>query len=274
MPNISEMPSPDLPLDGLELIPVLQGAGLPGNRGLPLLVHNPAFGGAVLALRVPLVADLSATSDADPGAGKLRWNDADPDAATELYVSDDDGDSGDLAAVLAALDVGGFVYVQGGPALARDNRQRWQITGKAAGTGYTTLQVTLQAGAGAFTNADELEFTVQQPAPSPGVDRNVVTTASSSSGTLVLDAALGDYFKAALSEATTLAVSNTPQACTLHIQLTQDSTARAVTWPASWNWGVGVTPPTMPAAAGAVLDVMVTTNDSGGSWIASARERA
>lgn len=275
MPYISEMPSPDQPLDGLELIPVLQGAGLPGNRGLPLLVHNPAFGGAVLALRVPLVADLAATSEADPGAGKIRWNNADPDAATKLYVSDEDADAGDLAAALASLDTGGFVYVQGAPRTDRGNRQRWQVTGKAAGSGFTTLEVTLQSGTGAFTDSDDIEFTVQQPTPSPGIDRNVVTAVGSSGGTLVLDASLGDYFTTTLTEAvTTMSITNVPQACTLGLWLTQDSDPRSVDWPASFDWGVGQLAPTMPMAAGAVLFVVISTADAGGTWDASARQRA
>lgn len=276
MPYISEMPSPNLPLDGMELIPVLQGAGLPGNRGLPLLAHNPAFGGAVLALRVPLAADLSSASEADPGAGKIRWNNADPDAATELYVSDEDADAGDLASALASLAVGGFVYVQAAPRADRGNRQRWQVTGKAAGSGYTTLEVTLQSSAGAFTDGAELEFTVQQPAPSPGVDRNVVTAISSSGGTVVLDASLGDYFTTTLAEAVdTVSITNVPAACTLGLWITQAAAQYGWTWPASFDWGAGNAAPVVADLAdGAVLFVVITTADSGATWDASARVRS
>lgn len=275
MPYISEMPSPDQPLDGLELIPMLQGAGLPGNRGLPLLVHNPAFGGAVLALRVPLVADLAATSEADPGAGKIRWNNADPHAATELYVNDEDADAGDLATALASLDIGGFVYVQGAPRTDRGNRQRWQVTGKTAGSGFTTLEVTLQSGTGAFTDSDDIEFTVQQPPPSPGIDRNVVTAVGSSGGTLVLDASLGDYFTTTLTEAvTTMSITNVPQACTLGLWITQAAALHALTWPATFDWGDGNTAPVVADLAdGDVLFVVITTCDAGGAWDASSRVR-
>src|SRR5690606_38063909 len=108
MPNISDMPAPG-PLTGLELIPGLQGGGSDGNVGLPLLLYNPAFGGNVLALRVPMTADLSGATEADPGAAGVRWNNADPHQATELYINDADGDAGDLAMLLGALSVGGFV---------------------------------------------------------------------------------------------------------------------------------------------------------------------
>lgn len=104
--------------------------------------------------------------------------------------------------------------------------------------------------------------------------RNVVTNVSSSAGTLTLDAALGDYFKSTLTENVTVAISNALPACTLGLWLTQDTTARTVTWPASFNWGEGVSAPAMPTASGAVLFVVATTNDAGGTYDASARVRA
>ena len=276
MPNISDLPPPGQ-LTGLELLPALQGGGADGNVGLPLLVQNPAFGGNVLALRVPAAADMSATTAGDPGAGGIRWNNADPHLATELYISDEDGDGGDLATQLATLAAGGFIYVQGrADSEARDNLQRWQVTGVNAGAGYTTLEVSIQASGGVFADGDLLELTVQQPRPSPGVDRNVVTIVTSSGGTTELDASLGDYFKSALTENATIAMTNAPAACTLHLQLTQHASAGpyTVTFPSSWDWGEGNSAPAMPAGAGKSLDVIVTTNDYGASAIATARARS
>lgn len=276
MPAISQMPAPGA-LTGLELIPALQGGGTDGNVGLPLLLYNPAFGGNVLALRVPMVADLSATAEADPGTAGVRWNNADPNLATELYVNDADGDSGDLAALFASLTTGGHLYLQGAAdSAARDNLQRWQVTSITDAAGYTKLGVTLQASGGAFTDADALELILQQPAPSPGVDRNVITTVSSSGGTTTCDASLGDYFKATLTEDTTLALSNVPAACTLHIQLTQHASSGpyTVAFPSGWDWGQGKSAPTMPTGAGKIMDVIVTTNDSGATGFAAARNRA
>lgn len=276
MPQIWEMPTAALPMTGLERVPMNQGGGLDAAKNVPLLVSGPPYGGAVLVLDANMTADLSATADADPGAGKVRWNNADPHAATEIYVSDDDGDANDLAAAFAALGVGGFFYVQGsedGDALS--NLQRWQVTSKSAESGYTKLGVTVQASAGAFTDVDALWIIVQQPVPSPGVDRNVVTTVSSSSGTLTIDAALGDYFKSTLTEnVATLSITNVPAACTLGFWVTQDSTPRTVAWPASFDWGKGTSAPAMPANSGDVLFVVITTNDAGGTWDASARVRA
>lgn len=274
MPNLSDMP-PGGPLTGLELIPALQGGGTDGNIGLPVLVNNPAFGGAVLALRVPMVADLSATTEADPGAAGVRWNNADPHAATELYINDADGNSGDLAALFATLAVGGYVSLQGrANSEARDNLQRCQVTSVSAQTGYTKLGVTVQASGGTFADDDALELIIQQPKPSPGVDRAIVTAVSSSSGTTTCDASLGDYFKTTLSENTTLALSNVPAACTLHIQATQGASDYTLGFPAGWDWGEGEDPPTMPSGTGKIMDVIVTTNDAGATGIASARARS
>lgn len=266
MPRISEMPRPG-PLTGLELVPALQGGGPDGNTGVPLLLTGAPFGGAVLALRAPMVADLSATADADPGAAAIRWNNADPDLATVLFIDDVDSNTEDLAALLAVLAVGGFVYVQGAAdSEARDNLQKWQVTSITDASGYTKVGVTLQASGGAFADDDPLELTIQQPLPSPGVDRNVVTAVASSGGTTTIDASLGDYFTTTLTENTTVAVTNVPQACTISLRINQDAaTARTVTFPASFlKRGGGDF--TVPATLGARHRLVATTDDYGASW--------
>lgn len=266
MPRISEMPRPG-PLTGLELVPALQGGGPDGNTGVPLLLTGAPFGGAVLALRAPMVADLSATADADPGAAAIRWNNADPDLATVLFINDVDSNTEDLAALLAVLAVGGFVYVQGAAdSEARDNLQKWQVTSITDASGYTKVGVTLQASGGAFADDDPLELTIQQPLPSPGVDRNVVTAVASSGGTTTIDASLGDYFTTTLTENTTVAVTNVPQACTISLRINQDAaTARTVTFPASFlKRGGGDF--TVPATLGARHRLVATTDDYGASW--------
>lgn len=266
MPRISEMPRPG-PLTGLELVPALQGGGPDGNTGVPLLLTGAPFGGAVLALRAPMVADLSATADADPGAAAIRWNNADPDLATVLFIDDVDSNTEDLAALLAVLAVGGFVYVQGAAdSEARDNLQKWQVTSITDASGYTKVGVTLQASGGAFADDDPLELTIQQPLPSPGVDRNVVTAVASSGGTTTIDASLGDYFTTTLTENTTVAVTNVPQACTISLRIKQGAaTARTVTFPSSFlkrGGGDFVIPTTL----GARHRLVATTDDYGATW--------
>lgn len=276
MPQIWSMPIADVPLTGLERIPMLQGGGDDAARGVPILVTGAPFGGAVLALEVQMDADLSAITEADPGAGCLRWNNADPHAATEIYISDTDADSGDLSAALAALAVGGAIYIQGfedGDALA--NLQRWQVTSVTAGSGFVTLGVSPHASDGVFGDGDRLRVSLQQPVPSPGLDRNVVTPASSSGGSLAFDAALGDYFITTLHEdVDSLTITNVPPACTLGFWITQAAGLYEFSWPGSFNWGAaGDVPVLEDLANGQTLFVVITTNDAGGTFDASARLR-
>lgn len=266
MPRISEMPSPG-PLTGLELVPALQGGGVDGNAGVPLLLTGAPFGGAVLALRVPMTADLSDTADADPGAGAIRWDNADPGLASVLFISHEDSAGGDLEAALAALAVGGFVYAQASAdSDARDNLQKWQVTSVTAATGYTKVGVAIQATGGAFADGDALELTIQQPLPSPGIDRNVVTPVASSAGFTTLDASIGDYFTTTLTEDTAVTVVNVPQACTISLRITQDAAvARAVTFPAAFLKRGG-DDFSIPPDLGARHRLIATTDDYGATW--------
>lgn len=102
--------------------------------------------------------------------------------------------------------------------------------------------------------------------------RNTVTVVTSSSGTATFDWSLGDYFTITLSEdVTTITISNTPGSgfgTTIAIEITQDSTARTVAWPASFRWEGG--------SAGAVstgngdVDLLIlTTFDNGTTWDAT-----
>lgn len=266
MPKISEMAAPAA-LTGLELIPGLQGSA---NAGMPLLALGGLPRGNVLQLRRAFGADLSATTDADPGAGKLRWNNAAPASATTLYISNTATDSTDISATWAALTVGGYVYVQGsadGP--HRGNWQKWQITSVTATTGYAKLGVSLQASAGAFAAADAIELTLQQPTPSSGVDRNIVSAIPVTAGIAALDASLGDYFTIAPTvNITGWTLSNVPPACSLMICITQDATARTVAWPASFRWAGG-TAGAVSTAAGAKDLLAITTVDGGATWLAT-----
>ncbi len=269
MPRLSEMPRPG-PLTGLELLPALQGGGTDGSVGLPILLNNPAFGGAVLTLRAPMTADLAATADADPGAGAIRWNNADPEAATVLYVDDLDDDAGDLAALLATLQIGGFLYLQGAAtSAARDNLQKWQVTSVVEAVGYTKVGVSLQASAGTFADNDVLELTLQQPAPAPGIDRSTVTALAVVAGEVSINCALGDYFTLTPDDdVDSWLLQNVPHGCSIMVRFTQDATPRAVTWPASFRWAGG-TEGAISTAAGAVDLLALTTHDGGATWLAT-----
>lgn len=268
MPKISQMLSPSLPLSGLELVPALQGGGIDANVGIPLLAHTGLPNGSVLKLRRPMLADLTATTDADPGAGKVRWNNAAPGSATILYINDADTLAASLADAWLTLAVGGFVYVQASAdSDRRDVWQKWQITSVVDATGYAKIGVSLQSSNGTLIGDEALELTLQQPSPSAGVNRAIVTTVSSASGVLTLDASLGDYFVVTLTEnITSIVMTNVPAACTLSLRIMQNATtARTVVFPASFlkrGGGDFVVPTTLSARHRMVM----TTDNSGGSW--------
>ena len=221
-----------------------------------------------------MAADLSATADADPGAGNIRWNNANPDLATVLYVNDVDTDAGSLTSVWSALAVGGFVYVQASDdSDRRDTWQKWQVTSVTDATGYAKIGVSLQDSNGTFVDDEPVEFSAQLPTPSPGVDRNVVT-ALGTSGTVTVDCSLGDYFTITPTAAVTgWSFTNVPTACCITIMLTQGVTGYAVTMPtATWAGG---TAGTFSTAASKKDELSLMTVNAGGTWHAAlAKDRS
>ncbi|MTI74735.1 MAG: hypothetical protein FH747_13935 [Stenotrophomonas sp.] len=268
MARIHTYPAPGVPVNPLVLIPALEGGGSDGSRAIPLFAARNVPSGQVLKLRRPMIADLTTTADADPGAGKLRWNHAVPTSATMLYIDDMDNDAvpADLSAALTALDVGGFIYVQGLADGDRDNWQQWQVTSITAAAGYTKVGVSLQASNGTFIDASAIEVSIQKASPMPGVDRNVVSALAVSSGNVALDCSLGDYFKLApTANVTGWTITNVPPACSLMIELTQDSTAHTIAWPSSFKWAGGA-PGAVSTGAGTTDLLAMTTFDGGASW--------
>ncbi len=240
--KLSEMPRPPLALSGLELIPTLQGSS---NAGLPLLAAGPLPTGAVLQLRAPMIADLSATADADPGAGKLRWNNAVPASATVLFIDDADTGAADISAAWTTLNVGGFVYVHGSTdAAARDNWQKWQVSSVADASGYAMVGVTLVASAGTFADGDAVELTLQQPTLLPGTrTRQNLTTAT----TLTLQPTDEFASLSALDSALSISATGTWTAGdAVLIEINASVVDRALTWDSAKFVGLGGT---LPATA-------------------------
>ena len=96
-------------------------------------------------------------------------------------------------------------------------------------------------------------------------------TVSSSSGTLTIDCEAGNVFQTTLSEnVTTLTVSNPPSSGTAYgfiLRVVQDTTARTVTWPASFKFSSGIEP-TVSTGSGAIDVYGFFTTDGGTNWYA------
>jgi hypothetical protein len=92
-------------------------------------------------------------------------------------------------------------------------------------------------------------------------------TDASSSGSVTFDFSTGNISKITLSEdITSVTISGATAGDILHIQITQDSTARAISgWPAAVKWSGGGTAPTISTTSGAV-DIVSALYDGTNYW--------
>ena len=94
---------------------------------------------------------------------------------------------------------------------------------------------------------------------------NAVT---SSAGFLTLDLSTGTVFSHTLTEDTEYVFTNPPVSGTAYgfsLKITQDSTARAITWPAEVNWSAA-TAPTLSVGEGEIDVFTMFTLDGGTTY--------
>lgn len=105
-----------------------------------------------------------------------------------------------------------------------------------------------------------------------GGERNTVTAVTSAAGVVTLNLSLGDYFTLTLTEdVTSLLFTNLPgsgKGASITLKITQDSTARTFSWPASFKWVAG-SPGSVSTGSGAIDRLFLTTDDNGTTWHAS-----
>ena len=192
MTNISELPPPASALSGAERFPALKGAG---NAGVPLFAAFAGIPrGSVLALAKPFLADTASIADSDPGAGNIRWNHATQASATVLYIDNVDTAAADISAALAALTVGGFLWLQAPGPVNKDVWQKWQVASITDASGYTKVGVTWVDGAGAFADDGDILLSVQQPDP-VGLGDVVGPAAATDGHAAVFDGGSGKLLK-------------------------------------------------------------------------------
>lgn len=247
------------------MLPVVTGQST--NAFFPLSHAGGLPRGAVLLSLANYVADVASTTDADPTSPKVRWNNATQASATQIFIDDVDGDAVDHSSLWPTLLPGGYLYLVNPDDL--DVWQQWSVTSVTDASGYLKLGVTLVASNGSFSASDNIWLTIQQPNPSPGVDRNIVNALSISSGNVAVDCSLGDYFTLALTaNVTSWSLTNVPQGASIMIEITQDTTARTVTWPAGTTWAGG-SAGAVSTASGAKDVLALTTFNTGSAWRAT-----
>lgn len=117
-------------------------------------------GSSSASIGVRYTSDLGSTADSDPGPGLLKWNNATQGSATVLYLDDATLDGASMTGLWAAMDLGGFAYLQ--DATDQDIWQIWEIGTITDATGYVKLAVTLLAKGVDFADDSVMLVTLQQ----------------------------------------------------------------------------------------------------------------
>lgn len=89
-------------------------------------------------------------------------------------------------------------------------------------------------------------------------------------GTVNINCELANLFTIALTGDVTFTISNPPASGTAYsmvVKITQDSTARTVTWPASVKWSQGAVP-ALSSGSGEIDIFVLFTVDAGTTWFA------
>lgn len=155
----------------------------------------------------------------------------------------------DLTAALPVLDIAGVTATAA-------ELNYLDIT--ALGTSEASKAVTADAN-GDVTLSEELKAKSYN---------ETFTSVSSTAGAATIDCETGNVFAITLTENTTFTFSNPPASGTGYgftLKVTQDSTARTVTWPASVDWA-NASAPTLSTGSGEVDVFVFFTHDGGTTW--------
>jgi len=108
----------------------------------------------------------STTTDADPGAGVLRLDNATPGSATGLYISDTEGNAVDVSAYLLTWD-DSTSTTTGGQVIIRSTADAsifhiYDVTAITDNTGYVDATLSWIAGSGSFVNGSAVVVAFQR----------------------------------------------------------------------------------------------------------------
>lgn len=239
-----------------------------------------------------LLADTSSTTDADPGAGSLRWNNATQASSTVLYLDDESADGVALDAIWPRLNAGGVLFLQ--HETDQDIWQIWEFTAINDASGYAKLTCTLWASAGSFADNDPMRVTLDKGQGAGSVtsvngaggavvlddgDVKSVVTVLTSGSTVTADCALGRNFTLTLGHnVSTLTLSNlagSGYVTEIEIEIKQPASGGPYTFalPASFK-ALGGSDTAIASAANAVTVLSAKTFDNGTTWRYAMQESA
>ena len=207
-----------------------------------------------------------------------------PNDASKFYLVDNDSGfdvtftQGSGSNVSVSNGSTGVIYCDGGGATAA-------VKSIIEETTLTTLGITASAAELNYNDITTLgtsQASKVVTADANGVvtfDNGIVeesTAITSSSNAATLDLHTGTNFTHTLTEDVTYTFSNSGasgRASAFTLKVTQDSTARTITWPSSVDW-VGSTAPTLSTASGAVDVFVFITYDGGTTYYGFAAGQA
>ena len=142
------------------------------------------------------------------------------------------------------------------------------------GLAATTAELNILDGATVTTNQlnilSEITWTTGASGATTFADaiNEAVEVVTSSSNSTTLDCRISNVFVHALTENTTFSFGDPPTAGTSYgmtVKITQDTTPRTVTWPASVVWASGLSP-NLSTGSGEVDIFVFFTHDGGTTW--------
>jgi microcystin-dependent protein len=165
----------------------------------------------------------TATTDSDPGVGTIRLNHATPASATQIFISETDGNGTGIAASIAAWFNYGSSSARGTLRLIKYGDHSvfadYTVTGTNTDAGgYDKISVTYVSGNGAFTNFDGVAVVFSGAGPQGGTGATGAAGANGTdpgvrwlfdAGTSMADPGAGDLRlnNATLSSVTAIAIS-------------------------------------------------------------------
>ena len=106
----------------------------------------------------------NSTSDADPGSGKVAFNNGTLASVTEIYVSDADDNSADITSFVQSWDDVSNATARGILLITKEDAVSTYAVYKVSGavtdaSGYTKVPVTHLVSNGTFSNTDGITVT-------------------------------------------------------------------------------------------------------------------
>jgi hypothetical protein len=118
--------------------------------------------------------ELANTTDSDPGAGLVKFDNATPASATFLYIDDSTSDGVDLSTLFASFGASGFVKIQSVADAGEWAIFKWAVT-PTDGTGYWKFAVTPQASKGTLDDGDAVLIEFDSGGGGGGGDADDIT---------------------------------------------------------------------------------------------------